>query len=177
MFLLRISFNRARCALFRDLSRGCGASVMVLNIFILSLMPLGINKISSDYLASRVYNKMAYVNICWTAGIVLEVIGIFWVNRVYAGILNIVPSIYLLMTVLVYFFVTGYAFYIGRRNRGDLSAMVHLLTPPAVALLSVVLCGRVFDGLPSMNIMDNARYSFFSVAGTVALAWWFIKKQ
>jgi len=149
-------------------------SVIVLNILIFSLIPLGINKISSDFLCSRIYNKMTFVSCCWVIGIIIQVAGILLANQFGHNIFNLVPMIYVVSVIVVYLCVTGYAFNIGKTGKDSLVPMGYLLSPLAIAFFSVFLIGYIFHGLPSLNIFRNSCFTIISVLGTLTLSCWII---
>ena len=150
------------------------SSIVVLNILIFSLLPLGISKISSDYLCSRIYNKNMIVTSCWGAGIFLQIVGIFLANYIFHDAFNIIPIIYLLSTIMIYLYIAGYAFRIGKEKYERFSPMSYLLSPLAVALASVWLINNIFGSGPSLSISKNVYFSAISIAATFAVSVWLI---
>ena len=146
------------------------SAVTVLNILIFSLLPLGIAKICSDYLCSRVYNKMKFVICSWTIGIVFQIVCILFTNRIFPDIFHIVPVIYVLSTMMVYFCVVGYVFCIGKKLGESLISVVNLFLPLVIALLSVLIIRSIFDGTPSLDAFSNLYFSSISILITGTLS-------
>ncbi|MCK5259537.1 MAG: hypothetical protein KAJ70_00600 [Candidatus Omnitrophica bacterium] len=149
-------------------------SIIVLSIFIVSLLPLGVSKISSDYLCSRIYKKMIFVSCCWVMGICLQIACILLANYMFHDVFNMIPMIYVLSTLVVYFFVVGYATRIGKMRRKSLSLIAYLLSPLAAALFSTLLIYIIFNGLPSLSISRSVYFSSASILSTLVIFFWLI---
>ncbi len=113
---------------------------------------------------------MMFVNKCWIFGIFFQVAGIFLVNRIFNDIFNIVPVIYVLASIIIYFLIVGLVFHIRKQGKQTLLLMTYLLSPLALAFFSVFLIRNGFNGLPSLDIPRNIYFSAASIIGTLAFS-------
>jgi hypothetical protein len=152
-------------------------SMLSINILLFSLLPLGVNKICSDYLCSRVYNRFGYVNIVWVAGIFLQIAGILIVHQRYHDALFLVPIVYLVVTFMVYILLAGTALKTAGAQGAGVTPAVRLLLPLFTAFMAVTLVRSEFYPAPDFFFYKNIVASAVSIIGTAVVSFLLIRHE
>lgn len=138
-------------------------SVRAIEMLSFVLLPIGIVKISSDYLCSRAINKTVYAVIAWALGIAGQVIALTIFDIQGDTILYIVPFVYLTSTLLVYILIPGTVF----RDNGNWfktgMRLILMLSPLVCAGFNLYVLRYLLDFHPTQIFVKNLRSFILSL--------------
>jgi len=130
-------------------------SVHAVKLLVIALLPLGITKIASDYLCSRVHNKAKFVIFGWLSGIIVQAVCLYCFPIAPENILVTAPLIYLGATLWVYFLIVSVSFAGDGRWAGGICQSVIMLLPMAVAIGAIVGASQLTGWHPTGKFQDN----------------------
>ncbi len=138
-------------------------------ILSLTLLPLGIAQVCSDFLSSRLYQQTSFVFFAWLTGIVLQVILLIAMPSNAFVINRLVPFIYLGVTFLIYLFISCFVF--GRVSNLRLRFMpLFVLAPLFILIIEVFVFAKWFRITPSPLLLPNV--FFFLLSSFIFLIVW-----
>jgi hypothetical protein len=149
-------------------------TVWAVKLLTLSLLPLGILKICSDFLCSRVYNKTRFVVLSWILGIVLQVTLLSVGVLDFQNILIKLATTYLASTLLVYILIVGESFQVKGYALKSLSRILLLFFPFLISCMVVYLPKNFFQYAPSRDFLNNVLPFIYSVFVTLLVGVGFI---
>ena len=130
-------------------------SVGMLQWLTAALLPIGIVKIFSDYLCSRVHQKTTTVIVLWGMAIALQSL-LLWIVPVHQQeYFNLVSIGYFLSTLIIYFSIVGLTFSLGETWVQGLLRSLQLLAPLVLVSVSVVFVTFAWHKGPTSNFKEN----------------------
>lgn len=130
-------------------------SVTALKVLTLTLLPLGIVKICSDYLCSPVIKKTLYVIMSWLFCVLLQGFLLYFIKIDAENILNIAPVIYSVCTMVVYILVVGQSFRIQGQWKESALRMLYLLIPLGCVYALTYSFSVFFHIVPTKDFLSN----------------------
>lgn len=132
------------------------ASGTALRLLTVALLPLGVITICSDYLCSIYHKRTKVVILSWGTGIILQICCLSLVGVQAGHIFYIVPTYYLVATLLVYILVGRILFKVRGENLGNSCLrMMDLLWPLGIVCGGVYVMRRFFYLVPSKDFWGN----------------------